>query len=147
MTTENTDAATRILTKTIRKLTKRLQIADQVLARQEAVSGSVARSTTRLTGDNRQDLAATHRRIMEPGVYLEELAEKRMAELADERKTTAELRPLVASQANDLVLTRDRIVEMETRIDKALDMLPSSLADEVDFGRIAAARAILRGES
>ena len=133
MTTENTDAATRILTKAIRKLTKRLQIADQVLARQEAVSGSVARSTTRLTGDNRQDLAATHRRIMEPGVYLEELAEKRMAELAELRQKLVELESLTSQPMPDYA----------DRIDKALAALPSMPFDPY----VAEAVRILRGEA
>lgn len=141
MTTENTDAGIRILTRTIRKLTARLAIADAAVDQKQKVINDRANEidAARVVLDPPSGRMPTWERefMADP---LCKLAEKRMAELATERKTTAELRPLVDRYREDVAMLKDRI-------DSALAVLPSSIAAEVDFAPIAEARRILRGEA
>ena len=138
MTTENTDAGIRILTKSLVKMAEQLRAADEQLER--------ARSTH----------AATHQRLMairnvlDPGVVrawhpaapppretFEELAEKRMAELA-------ELRQELANQGMAERVIRGQWQAMEERVAQALGSLESNGSA---VARVHAVRRILRGEA
>jgi len=136
MTTENTDAATRILTKTIRKLTEQLAEADESIRyevgkRQEAEDELTAVRET-LTPRPVVNRGTPGNWVYEPQGTTLELAQKRMAELAEERdkrKHAEEGRRLVG----------DRMVDLEQRIEGALAALGLDSSDD--------AVAILRGEA
>ena len=148
MNTENTDAATRILTKTIRKLSEQLAEADGSIRYEE---GKREKAERRLA-DIREALdpqpkglngfAESFTRFigqLVSGDYLatEDLAAKRMAELAEERdkrKFAEEGRRLAG----------DRMVDLEERIEKALASLEGAGSA---VARVHAARRILRGEA
>lgn len=148
MTTENTDAATRILTKTIRKLAEQLAEADESIRHQE---GKRKEAEGRLA-DIRKALDPQPKGLnglaeiftqtlgqLVSGDYqsTEDLAAERMAELAEERdkrKSAEEGRRLVG----------DRMVDLEERIERALASLEGTGSA---VARVHAARRALRGEA
>lgn len=134
MTTENTDAGIRILTKTIRKLTERLAIADAALDQKQRVINDRANEidAARVVLDPPSGRMPTWERMFTADPLCK-LAEKRMAELAEQRLDCDR-----AEAAHDALAARIR---------QALEVLPSSIAAEVDFAPIAEARRILRGEA
>ena len=124
MTTENTDAATRILAKAIRKLSKALAQADDYV-------GALIRERDRIMSSQ------TYVRVAlcagsDHGLSNAALADKRMAELAELRQKLAELESLTCQPMPDYA----------ARIDKALEALPSSPFDPY----VAEAVRILTGE-
>ena len=145
MTTENTDAATRILTKTIRKLAEQLAEADGSIRYEE---GKRKEAEGRLA-DIRKALDPQPKGLnglaeiftqtlgqLVSGDYqtTEDLAAKRMAELAEERdkrKSAEEGRRLAG----------DRMVDLEERIEKAIEALSDGREP------LSAIVAILRGEA
>lgn len=99
MTTENTDAATRILTKAIHRLTARMTEADEAINHADSKRRGAEDELERV----RVKLGGSARPIFEyfiaqrPAVRAEtaeELAEKRMAELGELRQKLAELESL-----------------------------------------------------
>lgn len=147
MTTENTDAATRILTKTIRKLAEQLAEADESIRHQEGKRKGAEDELTavraKLAGTSKPDKWEVRRgaHFMEwlatPVKTVGQLADERMAELAearDKRKSAEEGRRLAG----------DRMVDLEERIEKALASLEGTGSA---VARVHAARRILRGES
>ena len=146
MNTENTDAATRILTKTIRKLTeqlasadasisyeadKRREVEDELTAVRSKLAGASKPAAVVWGGSHFLQWNAT------PAKTVGQLAEDRMAELAkerDSRKHAEEGRRLAG----------DRMVDLEERIEKALGSLEGAGSA---VARVHAARRILRGEA
>jgi len=142
MTTENTDAAVRILTKTIRKLTEQLAEADgsiryEVGKRQEAEDELTAVRET-LTPRPVVNIGTPGNWVYEPQGTTLDLAERRMAELAEAR---AENQKRVAQVDERLVEAGARMADLEGRIERAVEAL--------DDGRepLSAIVAILRGEA
>ena len=150
MTTENTDAATRILTKTIRKLAEQLAEADESIryeeGKREEAEGRLAdiRKTLDpqpqpkgLNGFAESFSRVVGRLISGDYQSTEDLAAERMAELAEERdkrKCAEEGRRLAG----------DRMVDLEERIEAALAALDS---DNSAVDRVDGAVVILRGEA
>jgi len=149
MTTENTDAAARILTKTIRKLTEQLAEADGSIRYEE---GKRKEAEGRLA-DIRKALDPQPKGLnglaeiftqtlgqLVSGDYqtTEDLAVERMAELAEAR---AENQKRVAQVDERLVEAGARMADLEGRIEQAVEAL--------DDGRepLSAIVAILRGEA
>ena len=141
MTTENTDAATRILTKTIRKLAEQLGEADESIRyevdkRWEAEDELTAVRET-LTPRPVVNIGTPGNWVYEPQETTLELSAKRMAELAEERdkrKCAEEGRRLAG----------DRMVDLEERIERALGSLEGTGSA---VARVHAARRALRGEA
>ena len=150
MTTENTDAATRILTKTIRKLTAQLAEADESISyeadKRREVEDELTAVRSKLAGSSKPDIMEVRcSRFIEwngdPAKTVGQLADERMSELAEERNRRK-------SAEEGRRLAGDRMVDLEERIEKALltlDDLPGNWADPAH--RIADARRILRGEA
>ena len=148
MTTENTDAATRILVKTIRKLAEQLAEADESIryeeGKREEAEGRLAviRKTLDPQPKGLNGLVEIFTQTLGQlvsGDYqtTEDLAAKRMAELAEERdkrKSAEEGRRLVG----------DRMVDLEERIERALASLEGTGSA---VARVHAARRALRGEA
>ena len=113
MTTENTDAAVRILTETIRKLTAQLAEADHMAF----IGASVLADTMTELEEEREARAATERRWIEQServVSLESDLAKRMTELDEERKASHSTALSVAAGLNE---------RLQDRIDRALEWL------------------------
>ena len=113
MTTDHTDAAVRILTKTIRKLTAKLAEAD----RMASVRTSMLADTMTELEEEREARAATERRWIEQServVSLESDLAKRMTELDEERKASHSTALSVAAGLNE---------RLQDRIDRALEWL------------------------
>lgn len=143
MTTENTDAATRILTKTIRKLAEQLAEADESIHHQEGKRKGAEDELTavraKLAGTSKPNKWEVRR-----GAHFSEwsadatktvgqLADERMAELAELQQKLDELESLIRQPMSDYA----------ARINKALDVLPRLPFDP----NIAEAVRILRGEA
>jgi len=136
MTTENTDAATRILTKTIRKLAEQLAEADRMTATRLGIIAEDQHELARVSGVLIPDAEQWEDWALEGG-GLVKLAQKRMAELAEERdkrKSAEEGRRLVG----------DRMVDLEERIERALASLEGTGSA---VARVHAARRALRGDA
>ena len=149
MTTENTDAAARILTKTIRKLAEQLAEADGSIryeeGKREEAEGRLADIRKALDPQPTKGLngfAESFSRVLGQlisGDYqsTEDLAAERMAELAEERdkrKSAEEGRRLVG----------DRLIDLEDRVRSALAVLGS---DDSAVHRLDGAVVILRGDA
>ncbi len=138
MTTENTDAAARILTKAIRKLTEQLAEADGSIRYEEGKRKGAEDELTAvretLTPRPVVNIGTPGNWVYEPQGTTLELAQERMAELAEERK-----RRQYAEEGRRLA--GDRMVDLEERIERAVEAL--------DDGRepLSAIVAILRGEA
>ena len=139
MTTDHTDAAVRILTKTIRKLTAQLAEADESISyeadKRREVEDELAAVRSKLN-PIKPDMLGGYV-VLEwnatPDKTVGQLADERMAELADERKKLH----LVKEEAAD---HRRRVRELYDRIEQAL-LTISDVPDNWD------ARRILRGEA
>ena len=153
MTTENTDAAVRILTKTIRKLTAQLAEADWSIRYEEGkrykaedrlavirktldpqpkgLNGLVDRFTQTLSQVVSGDYPTT-----------EDLAAKRMAELAKLRAELDEERK--ASHSTALSVAAGLNERLQSCVDDALAALEGAGSA---VARVHAARRILRGEA
>ena len=147
MTTENTDAATRILTKTISKLTEQLAEADESIRHQEGkrkgTEDELRSVRAKLAGTSKPDEREVRRGadfmewLATPVKAVGQLADERMAELAEERKNLQ----LVAEESAD---HRRRVCELDARIEKALASLEGTGSA---VARVHAARRALRGEA
>lgn len=138
MTTENTAAGIRILTKTIRKLTERLAFADAAIDQKQKVINDRANEidAARVVLDPPTGRMPTWERMVMADPLCK-LAEKRMAELA-------ELRQELANQGMAERVMRGQWQAMEERIEKALGALEGNGSA---VARVHAARRILRGEA
>lgn len=147
MTTENTDAATRILSKAIRKLAEQLAEADGSIryeeGKREEAEDELTAVRAKLAGTSKPDKWEVRRGahfvewLATPVKTVGQLADERMAELAverDKRKCAEEGRRLVG----------DRLIDLEDRVRSALAVLGS---DDSAVHRLDGAVVILRGDA
>ena len=126
MTTENTDAATRILTKTIRKLAEQLAEADHAMDVQRAIYRELL-----------EEQDAVREALGTPLGDVVAAAWMRMSAMGERERDVAELRPIVASQSA-------RLIDLEDRVRSALAVLGS---DDSAVHRVDGAVVILRGDA
>lgn len=148
MTTENTDAATRILTKTIRKLAEQLAEADGSIRYEEGkrkgAEDELMAVRAELAGSRKPDTVDIRRGAYflewhaTPVETVGQLAAKRMAELAEAR---AENQKRVAQVDERVKLVGERMVDLEGRIERAIEALSDGREP------LSAIVAILRGEA
>lgn len=147
MTTENTDAAVRILTKAIRKLTAQLAEADESIryevGKRHEAEDELSAVRSKLAGASKPDTVEVRRGSYfiewsaAPAKTVGQLADERMAELAEERDRRK-------SAEEGQLLADGRMVDLEERIEKALASLEGTGSA---VARVHAARRDLRGEA
>ena len=146
MTTENTDAAVRILTKTIRRLAAQLAEADESIryaeGKRKGAEDELTAVRETLTPRPVVNISTSGNWVYKPQETTLDLAAKRMAELsklrgelAEERKASHSIALSVAAEANE---------RMRSRIDDALAALEGTGSA---MARAHTARRILRGEA
>ena len=136
MTTENTDAATRILTKTIRRLTARMTEADQAMDVQRAIYRELLEEQDEVRealGTPLEDVVAA--------------ARMRMSAMGERERDVAELRQKLTEMESlyvDLANMRARMSMAQNRMDDAMDALTGDFDADT---RASDALDILRGEA
>ena len=138
MTNDHTDAAVRILTKTIRRLSKQLAEADHMASvRTSMIADTMAELDEAREG--RREAECEKKREVDERVKLdgERMAElaKLRAELAEERKASHSTALSVAAGLNE---------RLQDRIDHAMNALTADFDADTRAGD---ALAILRGEA
>ena len=136
MTTENTDAASRILTKAIRKLIARMTEADQAMDVQRAIYRELLEEQ-----DEVREALGTPLEDVVPA------ARMRKSAMGERERDVAELRQKLTEMESlyvDLANMRARMSMAQNRMDDAMDALTGDFDADT---RASDALAILRGEA